>query len=230
MGESLWVFLDQTQPMTWDNRWAAIRPFHSVYLYSLPGARPYHRAPIGYTMAAEYCRLSLASFQVPQITQTGSFSLNQMIYTRLHFPIRFIAFLWWQIVPPLHPCPSQPSKRSHQSQSSTCYRCTPRHSTAGHTVSPGQCYNEQKSAYLLMSENITIDLAFFALDQLDIRLHTLLCIRLCEQVGNVGIRVQAAQLQFTLSDPAIPGTGRLLRNRLTVMNCQTKPNLPSCHT
>ena len=83
-------------------------------------------------------------------------------------------------------------------------------------------------AYLLVGEDVAADLALAPLDELDVGLHALCRERLGERIVDVRVRVETSELVkgpvnfiFAL---------RCGRTKLTVMNCQTKPSLPSSHT
>lgn len=56
------------------------------------------------------------------------------------------------------------------------------------------------AAPLLMSEDVAADLAFLALDQLHIRLHSLLGKRFCEQIANVCVGVKTTKLKSVISN------------------------------
>lgn len=72
------------------------------------------------------------------------------------------------------------------------------------------------STDLLVSEDVASDVAFSALDELDVGLHALRGERIGEQVADVSVRVKAGELMSAVS----VGLNMTLQ-RLTVMNCQT---------
>ena len=61
-----------------------------------------------------------------------------------------------------------------------------------------QC--KKRAAYLLVSKNISAQLALFPLDELNVGLHASLRKILGEEVRDVGIRVQATKLFGNLLD------------------------------